>query len=531
MKHSIKNQFAIIFIGLMTGTIVLCWFLNTTLLERYYINNKKNVLLSAYYSINAASNVGDMDSDEYKLEIQKICGRYNIDILTINEDSEPVTSSVHETFPLLRELMDKVFGIKSNWPDDREKNTDELLPGDTEDRVDDSNVEKPEVTPKEESEQNEKEITYILEETADYTIENSFDLRTKSRYIQMWGYLDNGNPFLIRSAVEGIQDSVHISNQFLAYIGILMAILSGIVVWLVSHQITKPILQLADLSKRMTNLDFDAKYTGKSNNEIGVLGQHMNQMADTLEETISELKTANNELEHDLARKEKIDEMRSEFVANVSHELKTPLALIMGYAEGLKDCINDDAESRDFYCDVIMDEAERMNVMVKKLLTLNQLEFGNEKITMERFDLVAMIRNYLSSADILVKQAGATVSFDETEPIYAWGDEFKIEEVFMNYFTNALNHVDGEKKIQISILKKDGIVRVSVYNTGMPIPGESIDHLWEKFYKVDKARTREYGGSGVGLSIVKAIMESMNQSYGVENKEDGVEFWFELESK
>lgn len=174
------------------------------------------------------------------------------------------------------------------------------------------------------------------------------------------------------------------------------------------------------------------------------MGSNINQLSESLERTISELKTANNELQKDIEKKEQIDEMRKEFLANVSHELKTPIALIQGYAEGLREGISDDAESRDFYCEVIMDEAGKMNAMVQKLLTLNQLEFGNDKVSMERFDIVAMIRNYLQSAEILARQDGIEVEMGQTEPIYVWGDEFKIEEVFMNYFTNAVHYCQGK---------------------------------------------------------------------------------------
>ena len=222
--------------------------------------------------------------------------------------------------------------------------------------------------------------------------------------------------------------------------------------------------------------------------------------------------------------------MRKEFLSNVSHELKTPIALIQGYAEGLKEGINDDAESRDFYCDVIMDEAAKMNTMVKKLLTLNQLEFGNEVVAMERFDITALIKNYIASSEILLRQKEITVRMEDYGAIYVWGDEFRVEEVFMNYFSNAINYAQGEKVIDVKILQEEDTVKVSVFNTGNPIPEESLEHLWEKFYKVDKARTREYGGSGIGLSIVKAIMESLNQQYGVVNYENGVEFWFTLDA-
>ena len=171
-----------------------------------------------------------------------------------------------------------------------------------------------------------------------------------------------------------------------------------------------------------------------------------------------------------------------------------------------------------------------MNTMVQKLLTLNQLEFGNDMVSMERFDIVALIRNYLQSAEILTRQNGITVQMEQTEPVYVWGDEFKTEEVFMNYFTNAVHYCQGEKAVRIHVGQEGDRVKISVFNTGEAIPEESLDHLWDKFYKVDKARTREYGGSGVGLSIVKAIMQSMNQEYGVQNCPDGVVFWFTLET-
>jgi signal transduction histidine kinase len=291
-------------------------------------------------------------------------------------------------------------------------------------------------------------------------------------------------------------------------------------------------MQLTAISERMKDLDFEAKYVSRHKNELDLLGENINELSETLEQSISELKTANLELKKELDNKDRLDQMRREFLSNVSHELKTPIALIQGYAEGLQDGINDDdPESRAFYCDVIVDEASKMNTMVKQLLTLNQLEFGNNNITMERFDIVEVIHNYLKSADILARQKNVTVKMDEYEPIYVWADEFKTEEVIQNYYSNAINHVQGENVINIRLHQAEGLVRVSVFNTGNPIPQESLEHLWEKFYKVDKARTREYGGSGVGLSIVKAIMDSMHQKYGVINYDNGVEFWFELETR
>lgn len=486
MKYSMKRQFAVVLLALVTGTILLCLILNTTLLGKYYINKKQNALVQAYFSINEASSAGDITTEDYDIELQKIREKYNIQVLIADAESQAVKFSMNDPETVLKQLLDHIFlGV---------------------------------------NEEN------LLLNTEDYKMQVVKDYRTQTEYIEMWGILDNGYFFMLRSALEGIQESVSISNRFLAYVGMVAVLISALLVLWLSNRFSKPILELAKISERMKHLDFEVKYTGDDRTEIAVLGNNINELSEALEETISELKTANNELLKDIERKDKVDEMRREFLSNVSHELKTPIALIQGYAEGLREGVNDDAESREFYCDVIMDEAARMNTMVKKLLTLNQLEFGNEVVTMERFDVAALIKNYIVSCDILVKQNNVSIRMEEYDPIYVWGDEFKVEEVFANYFTNAINHAGGDKIIDIKIRKEEQSVRVSVFNTGEPIPQESVDHLWEKFYKVDKARTREYGGSGIGLSIVKAIMESMNQECGVVNYDNGVEFWFTLDN-
>jgi signal transduction histidine kinase len=371
----------------------------------------------------------------------------------------------------------------------------------------------------------------ILKQTDHYTIQVTQDKRIATNYLEIWGNLEDGEWFLIRSPLESIENAALIANIFYIIVGLITTIIAVIAIVLVSKRITRPIVQLSELSREMTKLNFDVRYTGHANNEIDQLGENFNVMSDQLEQTISELKSANVELQKDNERKTQIDEMRKEFLNNVSHELKTPIALISGYAEGLKDNIAEDKESRDFYCDVIIDESSKMNNMVRKLLTLNQLEFGNDQVTMERFDITQLVKGVISGMKLLIEDKGASVTINTDEPVYVWGDEFKIEEVVTNYMSNALNHLDYDKKIDVRIIRENGLVRVSVFNTGNPIPEGDIDKIWDKFYKVDKARTREYGGSGIGLSIVKAIMESHNQQCGVKNYEDGVQFWFTLEGK
>ena len=291
------------------------------------------------------------------------------------------------------------------------------------------------------------------------------------------------------------------------------------------HLCAKPIEELSGVSQKLTERDFSVRAKNYGTyQEISVLAHNFNMMADEMQDYIQKLESSKDALE-------RFNKMRNDFTANITHELKTPLALIQGYAEGLQECINDDAQSRDFYCEVIMDEADKMNQMVKKLLTLNQLEFGNEVVPMERFNLTELIHGIINSSSILLEQNDISVTFDESGPMDAWGDEFKVEEVVTNYLSNAIHHAEFDKKIRIWYTRKDSVVRVSVFNTGKQIPEEDLDNVWIKFYKVDKARTREYGGSGIGLSIVKAIMDSFHQKCGAINYENGVEFWFELDGR
>ena len=371
----------------------------------------------------------------------------------------------------------------------------------------------------------------VLEKTDSYDICKSVDPQNNTEYLTMWGNFDNGDIFIMRSPLESIRSAVMIFNRFIGVVGGCVILVSVLLAWYFSKRITEPIMELATLSQKMADLDFDAKYTSGGSNEIGVLGENFNRMSERLEQTISNLKEANYKLQKDIEQKEKRENMRSEFLGNVSHELKTPIALIQGYAEGLKEGVNDDPESREFYCEVIMDEAGKMNRMVKNLLALNQLEFGEDDVQFERFDITSLISGVLQSLDILIEQKEAQVIFRHKNPVYVWADEFKVEQVVRNYVNNALNHIDGEKVIEIKITQENDMAKITVFNTGTPIPEEDLPHIWEKFYKVDKARTREYGGNGIGLSIVKAIMDSFGKGYGAINHTNGVEFWFELDVK
>ena len=368
-------------------------------------------------------------------------------------------------------------------------------------------------------------------DTDNYDVFTTEDPSEEMSYLYLQGTLSNGNLLYARTSLQSIEDSVTISNRFFLYVS--LAVLGGmmVVMYFLTKSFTAPILELSKLAEEMAEQKFDRQYTGTRTDEIGKMGQSMNYLSKSLEKSIGELKSANIKLQADLEKKEREEERRKAFISNVSHELKTPISLIQGYAEGLSENINDDQEGREFYCSVIIDEANKMSEMVKKLLDLNQLEAGDNTVVMEHLNVTALVGNILNNSNILFTQKGANLIFDDSVSVYAWGDAELVTEVFTNYMSNALNHVDGDMIIEVLIKDLKDRVRVSVFNTGDPIPEDEIDNIWDKFYKVDKARTREYGGSGVGLSIVKAAMDNMGRSYGVENKEDGVEFWFELDAQ
>ncbi len=522
-RHSIRVKITVMLTVLIASLIVLVIFLNNAFSERFYLEDKRNSMLTDYNCINKIISEYRNDTitdSQMSDQIEQLTNSTAVSVIVVSSDWTTIYTNSNGGDEMINRLRKSIFNNDIFQDNDDEKPS---IPEGKEKAPRSINM----------SGSGIGETRDILIETGQYTLQKIYDDRLNDYYYELWGTLDSGDSILLRMAIQGIKDNVSISNKFITYIGCLIVIVGIIAAYFLSSYFTRPIMQLSNLAKKMASMDFDAKYEGHDKSEIGILGESMNDMSRELEKNIAQLKAANIELQRDIDHKIQIDEMRTEFLSNVSHELKTPIALIQGYAEGLKEGISDDPESMDFYCDVIMDEANKMNIMVKKLLTLNQIEFGNEELVMERFDIVELVSSVVNANELRANQKDIQIIFNQRgEHIDVWSDEYKIEEVITNYISNAINHCDFEKKIEVSVQRKnDDIVRVSVFNTGKNIPQEDIDNIWVKFYKVDKARTREYGGNGIGLSIVKAIMDSYNKQCGVINKENGVEFWFDLDAK
>lgn len=506
---SIRIQMAVTFIMVIFTMGILIILANFLWLQKFYQKNKMNEVIKAYDQIELLFSEYDINSFEFELEFEKICTTNNLSVLVVDKSLDTIISSMNESSKQVAYRLysyiftgDPNFLFKDSYISEQEENNN---------LVDDI-------------------VDKKLLENNKYQIRVNTDPRMHNDYMELLGSIQEDYMLIMRTPVEGIRISAKVGNNYVVFVLLFMLAVGVVLVIFVTRRITKPILALANISEKMTMLDFTAKYEGNDRNEIGFLGEHMNELSKALEKNISELKSANNTLKTDLKQREELDKVRSEFVSNVSHELKTPIALVQGYAEGLKDIVRDDPQEVDYYCEVIIDEAAKMNRMVKNLIELNQLELGND-IHMERFDVAELIKNYISSSKLIIQQSEVKLIVKGEEKLYVWGDEFKIEEVFMNYFSNALHYVDENKAIEINIKKNGDKARIEVYNSGANIEEEECIHIWDKFYKIDKARSREYGGSGIGLSIVKAIMEAHHQKYGVENKNNGVSFYFELDCK
>lgn len=473
-------------------TVTLCVLMNTLFLGRTYLEHKKNGMITTYDELNTAVHGNYLYKAHYRITFEKLASESNLSIVVMEPDGTIRLSTEGEniTSRMQNQLWAMLFQFDSA-----------------------NNVE--------------------IYSTNNYRIIRHTDSRMDGDFIVLYGNLSDGNTIIIRCAVQSIHESVNFANRFLLIAGVLSIMFGLFVATLLTRRIIRPITQLTEISKKMRNLDFEARYVPRERvNEIDELGDNMNMLSQNLERAIGELKQANNDLQHDLDIRSQSENMRKEFLSNVSHELKTPIALIQGYAEGLEDGISDNPEDRKFYCDVIIDESKKMNRMVQQLIALNQLEYGQDNLSMERFDLTTVVNALIQNSSLPIEQNGIIVEFDGEKPVYIWADEFFVEQAVNNYLTNAIHYAKYDKKIKIwtEDAHKDKGTRLCVFNTGDPIPEENISHLWEKFYKVDKARSREYGGSGIGLSVVKAVAENLHRECGVYNREDGVVFWIEFDS-
>lgn len=500
--------------------ILLLVIANNTVLESYYIYSKEKQLKEVYQQVNDYYNTLNFTYD-LERELERISVRNNFDILIKGLSDETIYTSNNDFFATFYQL-----GISGRTGESKER---------------------------------------IIDQDSKTRITKIQDYRNNMTYVLLSGKLDNGYNLYMRISTNSIQESVRISNRLLYIIAAITVVIAGSIAVIISRKSTNSILELNDIAEKMSNLDFSKKYDVKeTDDEINNLGKSVNKMSDKLKQTIKTLQETNLELEKDVEEKSKINEMRTRFISDVSHELKTPIALIQGYSEGLIENVSTSDEDRKFYAEVILDESNKMDKLVKQLLELMKLEYGKREFNNTTFDIIELEKEVVRKSKVMLEENNIEVKFEGRKKANVIADDFYIEQVITNYLTNAIKHAkeeNGEKIIKITnkVIKKEdkkeskktnskadnkangeeskrankknngtSKLRVSVYNTGDKLEDEQLLRVWNRFYKADESRHREDGGVGIGLSLVKAIMNNYENAYGVENKENGVEFFFEL---
>lgn len=339
---------------------------------------------------------------------------------------------------------------------------------------------------------------------------------------------DNDSIIISVSPTQPIEEASVVIREFFKYLILGFLILGVFLAYVYANLISKPLLKINKVAKKMSSLDFSAKCEVNSEDEIGYLGETLNFLSATLKDALTDLKDKNKQLEADIDKERKLENLRKDFVAGVSHELKTPIGIIEGYAEGIKDGIVS-GKDVDLYVETIIDEAHKMNKLVSNMLELSKLESGTIELNIENFNILRLINRIINKHTLDFKEKDLEVVLNYSLPYaYVKGDIFQLDQVLTNLFTNALKYTPKGEKVIVSVIDKNINYLISIENTGTSIPPEEIENIYSKFYRIDKSRKRTDNSTGLGLSIVKRILLLHKSTYKIENTNSGVDFNFTL---
>jgi Signal transduction histidine kinase len=355
------------------------------------------------------------------------------------------------------------------------------------------------------------------------TLFETMDPRLGVRLLFLSRKESSGKSLVLSFPLAQAAESARGTMFFLSISCIFAILTSALLAFFLARSATRPFGELVDLSRAIASLDFSRRFVTHRDDEVSVLGGEMNELADNLQRALAELEATNAKLREDVEREKRVDAMRREFISSVSHELKTPIALILGYAEGIQEGVPNDVEARDAYLAVIVDEAKKMDEQVKDLLELSQIESGLLPLSLDDFDLKDIVTETLASFDRAIAAHGIEPALD-LESIEVRGDRRMLARAFVNFFSNAISHIDENRAISIRVERMSDetlgdAARLSIFNSGAWIPKNSLDLIWNSYYKVDPSRKREFGGTGLGLAIVRGIIARHGGQCSVENLE------------
>lgn len=489
ISGSIKQKlfFQIVAILLLSAALIL--FVNSRLLSQVYIWREKDNLQQAARSISEM----DQTSDDFREQLSSLATKYNITVEIIDSAGRVVWATIYD--PYSYNSGGSLFGGDIFQQFKHNLNTLER-----ESREDGSYFEV--------REGRSHDIQYLV-----------FGLPT-----------DSGQTVEVFAQKNVIEANALLANNLFGAITVIIMLSAIVLAAWYANKFTRPLIAMNQVTRGMAQMDFSRKCTAKGKDELSELARSINVLSDSLDATLKDLQQKNRQLEADIEKERRTEQIRKEFISNVSHELKTPIAIIQGYAEGLQLGVAQDPEQIAEYCGVIMDETRRMNRMVMELLELSRYEAGAYQLHEEPFSIHALIDEFLSARRLLFADNGITVETKLPEAYRGYGDIEKLTTVLNNYVINAVSHAAGEKRIVIDCIEAESSrYRVRVFNTGVPIAQDELDKIWISFHRADKSRKRGAEQRyGLGLSIVRALQELYGCGYGCENKEDGVQFWFDI---
>lgn len=515
MKSSIRSKLFLLVYGIILAFIAGLILLNNTFLEKYYIKNRETSLIEAFEAVKDVN----LSSDTLAYQVQSIENEYNLNIQILQQtaafDPNYQWTDFENVPDIYVRLYGDQFGIPSGIIGRIIYDFNQQLLGSSSSYATPVNVSS-----------DGSYTAYLMDIQSEFAHGNE-----NMQMIGLCVSADTGQSYdtyyVMTITFQSITDSIRIFNSFTILVGLLFMILAFATMYFISYRFTNPILQINRIAEEISNLDFSNRVKITSDDEFGDLGDSINRMSTQLEQNIKELQRTNDKLVKEILHKTDVDKMRREFIASASHELKTPLSLIMGYSEALKLTDIDD-ETKTEYLNIIMDETNKMNKLVMDLLNLSQLESGNVDIDMKDFEIRDLIEDTTNMFHLVVKENKIQMTTKIDDQIVN-SDYLQLQTVLTNFINNAIHHVDENKRIEISVEKAENkALRVSVFNTGVTIPEDEIKNIWDSFYKVDKARTRGYGGQGLGLSICRTTLDLLGYRYGVENRQDGVVFYFDI---
>lgn len=480
-KSSLRHKLIFLSVGVLALYYALVSLFSLLFMEPYYLHRVEQTLVNAFYTLEAQetfdiATVSKLEESNLSIVIA------DIDTMEILYNSQMPDKFVPD---MLRRLLP---GIR-----------DHILATGT---------------------------NYTINADEDYRHTSSGVVVSGGRRVTLGGLTDR-YIIDISTSYASISQAISTSLTFSLGVGLLVMVMAGFAFSRTSSMVIQPVTQITEIANQIAHLDFSQKCQVHDNGEIGLMAQSINTMSDFMQSHISQLEKANEQLTKDIAARKEQEEARKNLVSNLSHDLKTPIGLISGYADGLRSGMAKTEEEMKEYCDVICDESDRMMSMIVRMMELFRLESGTVELENEEFDLADLL-NYvveIFAIEIEKNELSFTKSFEDG--LYICTDYFSVEQVVTNYVQNAVSHMGSGNVLRLSVEDRGAFYRVVVFNSAEPIPEQELGRIWDSFYRLDKSRTGRHQ-SGLGLSIVRSNMELLGGNYGVENAEGGVNFWAEF---